>query len=237
MRRGIRILSGLLAAALLCAGVAGCEPQVRHTDTDQLAMPAAGERIAVITTSLGVLYARLFPEDAPDAVQNFTQHAEEGYYDGVIFHRVEANYVAQTGDPTGTGSGGKSVWGRGFDVEVSDSLHHLRGAIGMARGEKKNSNGSQFYFVTRGYVSVAYAETQREAGNGALADLYQQQGGIPELDGEYTIFGQVFAGYATLDAIDGVKTEDTRPVEDVRIESIEIVEYEEGLVPQEAFDR
>ena len=77
----------------------------------QLSEPNNGDPIAVIKTSMGDITVRLFPQYAPKAVENFTTHAKNGYYDGVIFHRVIENFMIQSGDPTGTGTGGESIWG------------------------------------------------------------------------------------------------------------------------------
>ena len=76
----------------------------------QKEMPAVGEKIAVIKTDKGDIKVRLFPEEAPKAVENFVTHAENGYYDGLIFHRVIKDFMIQGGDPKGTGTGGESIW-------------------------------------------------------------------------------------------------------------------------------
>ena len=73
----------------------------------QKEMPAVGEKIAVIKTDKGDIKVRLFPEEAPKAVENFVTHAENGYYDGLIFHRVIKDFMIQGGDPKGTGTGGE----------------------------------------------------------------------------------------------------------------------------------
>lgn len=78
----------------------------------QKEMPAVGEKIAVIKTDKGDIKVRLFPEEAPKAVENFVTHAENGYYDGLIFHRVIKDFMIQGGDPKGTGTGGESIWGQ-----------------------------------------------------------------------------------------------------------------------------
>ncbi len=76
----------------------------------QKEMPAVGEKIAVIKTDKGDIKVRLFPEEAPKAVENFVTHAENGYDDGLIFHRVIKDFMIQGGDPKGTGTGGESIW-------------------------------------------------------------------------------------------------------------------------------
>lgn len=110
----------------------------------QLEPPAAGETIAVMHTSLGDISIRFFPEAAPKAVENFVTHAQNGYYDGLTFHRVIQNFMIQGGDPKGTGSGGESIWGKAFEDEFDQKLMNLRGSLAMANSGV-NTNGSQFF--------------------------------------------------------------------------------------------
>ena len=99
--------------------------------------------LATITTSEGPITVELFDEDAPKTVTNFKQLAGDGFYDGVIFHRVIRDFMIQGGDPTGTGSGGP---GYTFEDEIND--HKIvRGALAMANAGP-NTNGSQFFIVT-----------------------------------------------------------------------------------------
>ena len=102
--------------------------------------------IAEIETNAGVIKIRLFPDDAPKAVENFVTHAKEGYYDGLTFHRVINDFMIQGGDPTGTGMGGESIWGAPFEDEFSDYAYNFRGALSMANAGA-NTNGSQFFIV------------------------------------------------------------------------------------------
>ena len=81
----------------------------------QTNLPADGEITATINTTLGTIKVKLFPEEAPKAVENFVTHAKNGYYDGIIFHRVIKDFMIQGGDPNGTGMGGESIWGRPFE--------------------------------------------------------------------------------------------------------------------------
>ena len=99
----------------------------------QLRQPAAGDTVATIKTNKGDIKVVLFPDAAPKAVENFTTHADNGYYDGVIFHRVIPDFMIQGGDPLGKGIGGESIWGRPFKDEFSRDYHNLRGALCMAR--------------------------------------------------------------------------------------------------------
>lgn len=116
-------------------------------DLMQATSPQPGDTIAIIHTSMGDVTLRFFPEEAPLAYENFVTHARNGYYDGVIFHRILENFMIQGGDPEGTGAGGESIWGHGFGQEFSWNLRHFRGALAMAQTNVPNSIGSQFYIV------------------------------------------------------------------------------------------
>ncbi|MBR2337910.1 MAG: peptidylprolyl isomerase, partial [Clostridia bacterium] len=113
---------------------------------NQLAKPIAGETVAILHTNHGDIAIRLFPDHAPKTVENFVTHAKNGYYDGLIFHRVINDFMIQGGDPTGTGCGGESIWGHPFKDEFTPELHNLRGALSMANAGP-GTNGSQFFIV------------------------------------------------------------------------------------------
>ena len=117
----------------------------------QLSMPEKGDMIAIMTTNRGTIKFRLFPQQCPKTVENFTTHAKNGYYEGIIFHRVINNFMIQGGDPTGTGRGGESIWGDSFEDEFDLGLHNVRGALSMANAGP-NTNGSQFFIVQAGAV-------------------------------------------------------------------------------------
>jgi peptidyl-prolyl cis-trans isomerase-like protein 2 len=151
-------------------------------------------------TTHGSLYLTLLPEHAPKAVWNFTRLVQKGYYDGVSFHRNMRNFMIQGGDPTGTGKGGTSIWGRNFSDEFEGPLKHDgRGTLSMAN-KGKNTNSSQFF--------IAYRPARH-------------------LDNKHTIFGHVDlspdddAGResaATLKALEDVPVDSgDRPKEDVKI--------------------
>jgi cyclophilin family peptidyl-prolyl cis-trans isomerase len=135
-----------------------------------------------IETTKGNLELELFQSDAPKTVANFVQLAEKGYYDGVTFHRVAKNFVIQGGDPTGTGAGGQSIYGRLFEDELDPSTEsyqegYRRGTVAMAnRGP--NTNTSQFFIL--------------------LHDA-------PWLPKNYTIFGRVIKGMDVVDSIAAVE--------------------------------
>lgn len=180
---------------------------------------------ANIHTNQGDILVNLFPDHAPKTVENFVQHAKEGYYDGVIFHRVIPNFMIQGGDPTGTGAGGKSIYGESFEDEFHEDLYNLRGALSMANAGP-NTNGSQFFIVTADDVSDSFLEQMEEVGYPEeIVATYKEEGGTPWLDNRHTVFGQVIEGMATVEAIEKVETNlADKPLEDVVIESISITE-------------
>lgn len=209
----------VLAVALLTA----CGSQETVTEFPQLSNEVAdNEALVDMNTSLGTIKIKLFPEQAPKTVENFLTHAKDGYYDGVIFHRVIQNFMIQGGDPEGTGSGGESIYGEPFEDEISEELYNFRGALSMANAGS-DTNGSQFFIVQlpelpeNGLPSEDVPEEVREE--------YAANGGTPWLDGKHTVFGQVVEGMDIVDAIADVEVgEGDRPVEDVIIESIDIIQ-------------
>ena len=196
---------------------------------NQLDKPAAGEQIAVMKTNKGDIRIRLFPEFAPKSVENFVTHAKEGYYDGLIFHRVINDFMIQGGDPTGTGMGGESIWGDTFEDEFAPELHNLRGALSMANAGP-GTNGSQFFIVQAKSVSDDLLDQMRTADEDvfptACIENYENIGGTPWLDYHHSVFGQVFEGMDVVDDIAAVKVDffANKPLEDVVIETIEITE-------------
>ena len=131
-------------------------------------------RVAVLETSKGRIKFELYEDKAPITTANFIKLAESGFYDGLIFHRVVDNFVIQTGDPKGNGTGGSSAT---INLEINKDLTHTDGAVGMARSSNPNSASSQFYIC-----------------DGA------QHG----LDGSYAVFGQVIEGMDVVRAIAAV---------------------------------
>lgn len=180
-----RIVAGVLAALLGVCLLAGCSSDATatqkvtdvYTDKEvgfQLEAPEVGEEILIMHTSMGDIYIRLFPEAAPKAVENFTTHAKNGYYNGLTFHRVLEDFMIQGGDPNGVGTGGESIWGVDFEDEFDKKLLNLRGALAMANNGV-NSNGSQF-FINQGDADAfkgrdAYNYEEQHA---YFANLYQQ---------------------------------------------------------------
>lgn len=195
----------------------------------QLEKPAKGDLIATIHTNHGAIVVRLFPKEAPKTVENFIQHAKNGYYDGVIFHRIIPNFMIQGGDPTGTGRGGESIYGASFEDEFDPFLRNIRGALSMANAGP-NTNGSQFFIVQKSDMEQATVDQMKEYGEeyGFFEDVieaYRENGGTHWLDFKHTVFGQVVEGMDVVDAIAQVECGPAdKPVSDVVIESVQIEE-------------
>ena len=139
----------------------------------------AEKPVVVLETNRGNIELELWPAVAPKAVKNFTTHVKDSYYDGIIFHRVIKDFMIQGGDPTGTGRGGESIWGKPFSLEVSQDVTFDRpGLLAMANAGP-DTNGSQFFITT--------AKT-------------------PWLNNGYTIFGEVIGGYDAVKKIENTPT-------------------------------
>ena len=190
----------------------------------QVDIEAVDGPIATIKTNHGDMRIKLFPEHAPKTVANFIALSKDGYYDGVIFHRIIKDFMIQGGDPTGTGMGGESIYGQSFEDEFSEELYNVRGALSMANAGP-NTNGSQFFIVQNQHLPYSKKEIARGGWPEPIAEIYAEQGGTPHLDRRHTVFGQLAdeASYEVLDAIAGVETGAMdKPVDDVVIETIEI---------------
>ncbi len=193
----------------------------------QTSLPVAGDVTATVHTNMGDIKIKLFPKLAPKAVENFVTHAKDGYYNGLIFHRVIKDFMIQGGDPTGTGMGGESIFGAPFEDEFDPSLHNIRGALSMANAGPC-TNGSQFFIVQAKDVPQSMlSQMEGMSENGFPVDSvedYKALGGTPWLDFRHTVFGQVFEGMDTVDAIAGVETlAGDKPASDVKITSIDIL--------------
>ena len=181
---------------------------------------------AIIKTNRGNMTFVLFPQVAPKAVENFTTHAKNGYYDGLIFHRVIKDFMIQGGDPEGTGCGGESIWKKSFEDEFSIDARNYYGALSMANSGP-NTNGSQFFIVQAKTVpSNLLAQMEQLTDKGyprECIDNYREVGGTPWLDFHHTVFGQLIDGADVLEDIASVKTGmSDKPVYDVVIDTIEI---------------
>ena len=164
-------------------------------------METTNNNAAVIKTSMGDITLRLFPDKTPETYKNFVTLAEEGKYDGVIFHRVMKDFMIQGGDiAKGDGTGHYSYKGEGtsFKDEFDPGLKHMKGALSMANSGP-NSNGSQFFIVHA-------AE------------------GTSWLDGKHSVFGQVYEGLDIVDKIASTEVgPDYLPTTEVIIKKIEII--------------
>lgn len=149
----------------------------------------------IIHTTMGDIHCKLFPKECPKTVENFFVHSKNGYYNGHIFHRVIKQFMIQTGDPTGTGTGGDSIWGYDFEDEFHPSLKHDKPYTLSMANSGANTNGSQFF------ITVIPC---------------------PWLDNKHTVFGKVTKGMEVVQNISNVKTnpKTEKPYEDVKIVNI-----------------
>ncbi len=182
------------AALVLCLGMFGCNKEGSGNN---------GETIMVEITmeNGGVIKLELYPAVAPITVENFTKLADDGFYDGLIFHRIIKGFMIQGGDPTGTGYGDptqETIKGEFTANGVKNNISHVRGVISMARSRSYDSASSQFFIV---HENATY------------------------LDGEYAAFGRVIEGMDVVDEIASVTTGvDDRPVIAPVIKTIRTVE-------------
>jgi len=193
-----------ILAIMIVFGVVACQAQ----ETDQVKSQETQTKkeskemtVAVIKTNMGTIEIELYADQTPKTVENFVGLANENYYNGVIFHRVIANFMIQGGDPTGTGRGGQSIWGKPFADEIVPSLNFNEpGVLAMANAGP-NTNGSQFF------ITVAPTSW---------------------LDGKHTIFGKVINGMDVVYAISKVQTSKPgdKPINDVVMESVTIEKKE-----------
>ena len=202
----------------------------------------AQSRQVMIETTEGNILVTLY-DDTPRHRDNFLKLVNEQFYDSLLFHRVIKNFMIQGGDPDsrhaepgvtlGEGSTDYTVEAEFFDSEGHLLHPHKRGALAMAReGDSENperrSSGCQFYIVWgKTYATqqlyqigdkVEAATDHRVTMTDELLDLYHDVGGVPHLDGQYTVFGEVTEGLEVVDRIQKVQTDDyDRPIDDVRI--------------------
>lgn len=180
---------------------------------------------AEIVTTEGTIKVMFFPDAAPQAVENFTTHSENGYYDGIIFHRVIPDFMIQCGDPTGTGMGGESIWGHSFRDEFSVDYHNIRGALCMANAGP-GTNGSQFFIVQASDCNPGFLDQMKQIPDSFPADCvadYENFGGTPWLDFRHTVFGQVYEGMDVVDKIASVeRDQNDKPLNPISIVSVKV---------------
>jgi len=193
--------------------------------------PKEGEKVVSMKLKGydGEIKIKLFPEYAEKGVPSFLEHAEKGYYNGLTFHRVIKDFMIQGGDPKGDGTGGESIYEKGFDDGADPHLIHAAGAVAYANSGSTASSGSQFYIVT-GQKYDADQIKQLEDGGYFFTEnekeIYSKNGGTPWLDGNYTIFGQVFDGLDIVFDVQNVEVDDSsKPTKDVTIEYVKVSEY------------
>lgn len=214
----LKLLGIGLVIVFVCCGCGQRDDasSVKKDDTDSSnitagqEMQADGELLSgkhyvnIIIKDRGTIKVELDADAAPITVTNFVKLAKDGFYDGVVFHRIIEDFMMQGGDPTGTGTGGSEVTIKGeFSANgVENNLSHVRGAISMARSQDNDSASSQFFIVHKDAIY---------------------------LDGQYACFGYVTEGMDIVDEIcenteggdyNGIIPEENRPV----IETIEVVE-------------
>jgi len=149
-----------------------------------------------IETTQGTISLNLFDSVAPKTCENFITHAKNGYYDGIIFHRVIEQFMIQGGDPTGTGRGGESIWGNNFEDECSPEVQFDKAGLLAMANAGPGTNGSQFF--------ITLAPT-------------------PWLHMRHTIFGEVIRGMDAVESIEKVaKDGSDKPLEDQKIISITV---------------
>ena len=151
----------------------------------------SAQNSVVFETNKGNIEFKLFPKIAPKAVENFIGLTKKGYYDGIIFHRVIKNFMIQGGDPTGTGRGGSSLWGKPFKDEFSPGIVFDRSGILAMANSGRNTNGSQFFITTKP---------------------------TPWLNGKHTIFGEVVDGFDVINKIEEAKVDGRdKPIDEIKI--------------------
>ena len=193
------VLAFLVMALVLFTG---CNPKevkesvatnasIQNTSTVNNSVGNEETTIVVLETNQGNIALKLFPKVAPLAVENFTTHVANGYYNGLIFHRVIKNFMIQGGDPTGTGTGGTSIWNKEFVNEYAPNVIFDKPFLLAMANHGPNTNGSQFFITTKA---------------------------TPWLNGGYTIFGEVVSGQAVVQKIENTKTAAAdRPVSEQKI--------------------
>ena len=151
----------------------------------------------IVVKNMGTIKAELYPEIAPNTVNNFISLANNGFYNGLTFHRVIKDFMIQGGDPNGNGTGGPgySIKGEFGNNGFTNNLKHTEGVLSMARAGDPNSAGSQFFIMTK------------EANH---------------LDNEYAAFGKVIEGMDVVHKIESVKVNGDKPSQTIEIESIEV---------------
>ena len=183
---------------ILLLSLVGCSNKKTSENEETRTPPKELPIATIVVKDYGTIKAELYPHIAPNTVNNFISLANEGFYNGLTFHRVIKDFMIQGGDPNGNGTGGP---GYAIKCEFSNNnfkndLKHTEGVLSMARSQNKNSAGSQFFIVTKDQ---------------------------PGLDGEYATFGKVISGMDIVHKIEDVQTDaNDKPIKNIVIESIKV---------------
>lgn len=191
------------------------------------------ETMVVISTDYGDMKIKLYDE-TPLHRDNFIKLAKEGFFDGLLFHRVIPQFMIQGGDPTSKDAKpGQSLGagGPGYTIpaEFNPNFIHKKGALSAARqgdqvNPKRASSGSQFYVVQGRTASAQELQRGGIKYSDEQIKIYEEQGGTPFLDGQYTVFGEVVEGLDVIDKIAAVRTAPgDRPMEDVKF-TVKVIE-------------
>jgi len=187
-------------AIVLSLVIAACSSKQESTTSQPAAQQPAGDnKVAVIETSMGTIKIELLANEAPVTAENFKELAQQGRYDGTIFHRVISGFMIQGGDPRGDGSGGQTATGRPLPNEVNTGSplyqgSYKRGLVAMANTGRPETGGSQFFIMHKGTP-------------------------LPPV---YTIFGRVIEGMDTVDKIAAGPTANERPLNPVKMNKVYI---------------
>ena len=191
------------------------------------------DELVTITTDKGTMRFILFDE-TPKHKANFIKLAKDGFYDGLLFHRVIDDFMLQTGDPNSRNAKPTDMLGRGengykIPAEFNPKLYHQKGALAAARDNNpaKESSGCQFYIVEGRKWSKADLDKQAARAARKLTEgqrkVYEKVGGTPHLDGSYTVFGQLVDGMDVIDKIASVdKDEKDRPKENLAMKKVSV---------------
>lgn len=200
-RNFIKLIMTLMVTSSLFVGCSSLATDKTETgvEVERVEVPQDKLPVAtIIVKDFGTIEAELYPNIAPNTVNNFIELANSGFYDGLTFHRIIKDFMIQGGDPNGVGNGGPgySIKGEFTKNGFNNDLKHEEGVLSMARSQSFDSAGSQFFIVTKA---------------------------SSHLDGQYASFGKVTSGLDVLHNIEDVKTgAQDKPVEPVVIESIKV---------------
>lgn len=207
MKGKLKFITILAISAVLAIFIVGCSnsksnEKVKEDNTKKQTEEKIDEKdlpeVTIKVKDYGTMKGVLYPNKAPNTVNNFIALANSGFYDNLTFHRVIKDFMIQGGDPEGTGMGdpGYSIKGEFSSNGFDNDLKHTEGVLSMARARDKDSGGSQFFIMTKD---------------------------SPHLDGDYAAFGKITEGLDVLHKIEDVKTDSNdKPLNEVKIESIKV---------------